>query len=61
MNRILYWTIVFIIGMVFGFIYQYILPTPDFASYVLGMLLIIPTNILDIIDKEIRYKEEEIK
>lgn len=59
MNRILYWTIAVIISIIFAFIFQFALSTPDFTSYVLGLLLAISIDILNVIDEVIKYREEK--
>lgn len=58
MNRILYWTIVVIISIIFALILQFALSTPDLTSYVLGLLVALSINILNVIDKNIKYKKK---
>lgn len=58
MNRILYWTIVVIISIIFALILQFALSTPDLTSYVLGLLVALSINILNVIDKDIKYKKK---
>ena len=58
MNRILYWTIVAIISIIFALILQFALSTPDLTSYVLGLLGALLIDILHSIDEEIKYKKK---
>ena len=58
MNRILYWTIVVIISIIFALSLQFALSTPDLTSYVLGLLVALSINILNVIDKNIKYKKK---